>query len=373
MNSKNLPLFPLCFLFAFILTFPFYTKADSVKTANARIFVNGKPFFIKGICYSPSYPGKGGGALVFKFLPDDIKEKDFRLMKEAGINTLRVYEPMFDDFYQYLEQYNMKVIVPVISPGTGTNISSKEALEEYKKEALKNVRKLKNKPGILMWALWNDAPFDPSLTKKYSLKQINDFFREIYKTIKKEDPDHLITGANMINAAKGGNMGYDFLDALGCNTYLGLDQKKEYWKKMHYSGGYARQMIEKLKRYKKDYNKPVFITETGFSTLTKRDKQAEVIESQLQAIGEDLNGVCLFEWIDEWWKAKDPKTQDKEVEDHWGILDGYRNPKPGYEILKTIFTVVPDESQGFPKNIFKNRNPVQSRHTLRPLPRRNGS
>ena len=66
------------FIFLICILFHNYAKADTVIVSNTRIFVNGTPFFIKGMCYNPSYPGKGGGALIFKFLSDDIKEKDFK-------------------------------------------------------------------------------------------------------------------------------------------------------------------------------------------------------------------------------------------------------------------------------------------------------
>ena len=75
--------------------------------------------------------------------------------------------------------------------------------------------------------------------------------------------------------------------------------------------------------------------------------------SDCEIIGEDIAGVCIFEWIDEWWKSGTFEKQDANIEDHWGILTGYREPKPGYEIIKSIYTRTKDNSNGFSRDIFQ--------------------
>ena len=60
-----------------------------VKIENNTMVVNGELFYMKGICYHPVKIGKTKRS--FDNLDDDII-----LMKEAGINTIRVYEPIDD-------------------------------------------------------------------------------------------------------------------------------------------------------------------------------------------------------------------------------------------------------------------------------------
>lgn len=328
----------LVFIFLFILMTTAFASSDSsskVTVSEGKIFVDGKPFFVKGMCYSPSYPGQGGGALVFKFLPEKIREKDFQMMKEAGVNTLRIYEPMFDEFYETAGKYGFRIIEPVLSPGSGTNVKSEKSLEEYKKTAIDHVRKMKKNPCILMWSLWNDAPFEPSIVKKFGIGKVNDFFFEIYKAVRKEDPDHPVTGANM-SSREGFELGVEFLDVIGFNDYLGLDYSNQAWTQGLFSMPHARQALEKLLLLQKRSGKPVLITEIGVPTVKRSVKQGLALSRQL-GLARHLAGVCVFEWTDEWWKSGDRRTRDPNVEDNWGILDGYRNPKPGYAAVKEAF------------------------------------
>ena len=62
---------------------------DLVKISGNRIVVNDSPYFIKGVCYHPV--SKGDTKRSFDFL-----DKDLALMREAGINTIRLYEPVDD-------------------------------------------------------------------------------------------------------------------------------------------------------------------------------------------------------------------------------------------------------------------------------------
>jgi O-antigen biosynthesis protein len=330
------------------------TKASVVTTKKDRIYVNGKLFFVKGICYSPSYPQRGAGALMFKFLPEDVKKKDFQMMKEAGVNTLRIYESMFDDFYDYANKYGFKVIEPVIYPGLFTNCRDDKALEEYKTQALQRVNLMKDNPAILMWSLWNDMPFNgkPNLVEKFGKSRVDRFFREIYEAIKQIDRNHPVTGANMLNVSHGYDVGFRFLDVIGCNSYAGLDYSPQGWTQIRFSRPHARKAVSRMSSFAWRFDKPVIITEIGCSTYREYDKQGKIVEKQLKAVGEKLAGICLFEWTDEWWKAGNQNVQDNHIEEHWGLLDGYRSAKPAYGVVKKCFSATRTESKGFSEKLF---------------------
>ena len=74
---------------------------------------------------------------------------------------------------------------------------------------------MKDNPAILMWSMWNDAPFyKTNIVKKFGKEKVNAFFKEIYDAIKSIDKNHPVTGANVINIKTGWNMGFDFLDVI---------------------------------------------------------------------------------------------------------------------------------------------------------------
>ena len=62
---------------------------DVVTISGRQILVNDSLYTIKGICYH-SVP-KGSDSRSFNYLTEDLV-----LMVEAGINTIRVYEPIDD-------------------------------------------------------------------------------------------------------------------------------------------------------------------------------------------------------------------------------------------------------------------------------------
>ena len=78
---------------------------DVVSTQGRQIMVNGSPYFMEGVCYHPV--PKNATKRSF----DNI-DQDLALMKEAGINTLRVYEPIDQvEILDKIENAGMKVVI----------------------------------------------------------------------------------------------------------------------------------------------------------------------------------------------------------------------------------------------------------------------
>lgn len=65
-------------------------EMDIVSIAGRKVMLNNEPYFIKGICYHPV--PIGSDQRDFSSLDEDLQ-----LMLEAGINTVRVYEPIDDE------------------------------------------------------------------------------------------------------------------------------------------------------------------------------------------------------------------------------------------------------------------------------------
>ncbi|MDG2073861.1 MAG: hypothetical protein P8J28_04695, partial [Polaribacter sp.] len=87
MKFKNSFIYILFVLIAYSCS----TKEEHiVKVFKRQILVNDAPYLIKGICYHP-VPKGSPNKRDFSSLKEDIL-----LMKEAGINTIRVYAPIDD-------------------------------------------------------------------------------------------------------------------------------------------------------------------------------------------------------------------------------------------------------------------------------------
>src|SRR6056300_1747748 len=95
------------FLFT-ILLFSMYSLGIEVKIKDSKMIVDGQAFYMKGICYHPVKIGKTKRS--FETLAEDLI-----LIKEAGINTIRVYEPIDD--IKVLDKIHNAGIKVVISFG----------------------------------------------------------------------------------------------------------------------------------------------------------------------------------------------------------------------------------------------------------------
>jgi len=319
-------------------------KKTGFTIRNRRIYKDNKLFYIKGIGYGIEYPMVNGGMGDYHKIPASVFEKDFKMMAEAGINVIRTYEPLNKYLLDLALKYHIFVVENICYPTGLTDFSSYLHRNVLLESAIETVYRHKNHKAILMWSIWNDAPWiwavggSPFLEQKFST--VNDFLKKIYHEIKKIDPEHLITASNVIGY-KGSELGFDFLDVLGFNEYLGgMDC---------YVQEDADSSIKKLVSISKKYDKPVVIWETGCSTYVNNLHQDKIIYNQIKTVGENLAGVTIFQWADGWNKAGSKDVLDFHIEEHWGILTGYRKEKDGFKLVKKIFHQIPTESKGYKK------------------------
>src|SRR5881296_3290913 len=77
----------------------------------SRLYLDGNPFPIRGVAYSPTPIGKTPGPLLQ--LSGCLYARDFPLAARAGINTIRVYSripPGEAPFWQALEKSNLYLL-----------------------------------------------------------------------------------------------------------------------------------------------------------------------------------------------------------------------------------------------------------------------
>ena len=305
-----------------------------------QLIVDNNPYIIKGVVYSPVPIGQNH---TYDFWSDSRKPYmlDGKLMKDAGINTIRVYQPGKDvrnTKEMIRDLYNIFGIRVAIGHWLGfwenPNYADPLFRERVKKDVLDMVKTYKDEKGILLWILGNENnvsfSFGPQSTNLWTtdeIEQLTDpflkrqararfyysFVNEIAREVHKIDPNHPVVLANAeltdIDVAR--EVTPD-IDILGCSIYRG----KSF-------GSFFREAQIKFK-------KPVIMTELGCdrydALLEKEDQaiQAEFIEAELKEVQKNTfagNGVgnsigCfVFEWTDEWWKFKEDDAE------RWGIHD----------------------------------------------------
>ncbi|MBN2830765.1 MAG: hypothetical protein JXL82_00585 [Candidatus Omnitrophica bacterium] len=311
-----------------------------LKNNHYQLIVERKLYIIKGVCYNPVPIGQNH---EYDWWADPNKpwEVDGKLMKDMGVNTIRVYQVNGSPeetkrVIRYL--YEKHGIRTILGNWLGfwefpcPFYADKKFQKRIKEEVLEMVRAYKDEPGVLMWVLGNENNYsclghvkpwgseeidkepDPAKQKAMRTKIYYSFVNDIAREIKKIDKNHPV--------------------ALGNGELVGLEFAKEYAPDIDivaciiYRGKTFGNLFNSLRL---TFDKPIFISEFGADAydayLNKEDQnmQAFFLELQWRQIYENLAGNqkgagnCLggaiFEWSDEWWK------HDEHNPDSWSVHD----------------------------------------------------
>lgn len=310
-------------------------KIDTVQVSERQILVNNNPYIIKGICYHP-VPKGSGNVRSFSTLKQDL-----RLMKEAGINTIRVYEPIDD--IQVLDQLAEAEIRVII----GFGYSQNGKFDMVSGTFIEYVNKYKNHKAILMWELGNEYNYHPKWFNN-DLKSWYKALNDAATLIHENDSNHPVTTAHG-----------DLPDSLA----LALSPNIDVWGMNVYRWDKPATIY---KEWEAVSEKPMYLSEAGgdsYMTISKdgyqkgenQKAQADANANILKEVFENTrigSGVALFSFTDGWWKAGDKNTQDpggwapnssgvpydgSPNEEYWGIVDIDRNKKQTFNVVKKAY------------------------------------
>jgi hypothetical protein len=329
-----------------------------------KLFVDAKPFLIKGVTYDPSRVGEapddgslkewttqdtnGNGIIDSPYETwvdkngnnvqdsDEPVVGDFALMKEMGVNCIRRYhqphEPDKKVLRELYDNYGIMTMMGdflgkyAIGSGADWEIGTDYRNEEQQKAMLESVLKMvndhKDEPYILMWVLGNENVYGVACNADKDPEAFFTFVNQVAKKIKEVDPSRpvAIASGDLLYVDLFGRLCPD-VDIFGTNAYRGK-----------YGFG-------AMFRDVKDFTgKPVMLTEYGVSSLANgftheegEAYQAEYYEGTWKDMlanragygeGNALGGVA-FEWLDEWWKAYEPAVHDERGQFIGPFLDGY--------------------------------------------------
>jgi len=343
-------------------------KLVQYENKHWQLLVDDKPYIIKGMSYSPCKVGLSPDAGTYSVQRDwmyhdfnnngkpdgpydtwvdknrnNKQDKDepvvgdFQLMKEMGVNTIRLYhhgynKNLLKDLY---ENYGIMVLMGdflgMYATGSGagwyegTDYTNPVHCQNMLESVKDMVMEYKDEPYVLMWVLGNENNYGEvgDTTKvgsgcraKEQPEAFYKFVNEAAKLIKSLDPYQ-----RPVAICNGDILYLDYfakdcpdVDVFGANAYRGP----------HGVGTSFWQDIQDM------CDKPAMITEYGCSSYGKgfsleeaEDLQAEYhkynwldiyYNSCGYGVGNSLGGV-VFEWVDEWWKAGPPPEFDPSVQD----------------------------------------------------------
>lgn len=307
---------------------------SKVTTSNRQILVDDVAYIIKGICYHPV--PKGENKRSFNNLDQDLS-----LMKEASINTIRVYTPIEDKMVlDKMHEAGLKVII-----GIGYNQDGN--FDMLSGTYLNYISKFKNHPAILMWELGNEYNYHPEWfdgEMKNWYAALNDAAGKIHQL----DKNHPVTTAHG-----------EIPDSLALKMSPNID----VWGMNVYRWDNPESIFDEWKAVS---NKPMYLSEAGADSYMSIAKdnyekgsneiaQADATINILDGVfkRQDIcSGVTLFAFVDELWKAGNNDKLDPggwapnssgvpydgtPNEEYWGIVDINRNTKKAYYILKNKY------------------------------------
>jgi len=308
-------------------------KPPEITFKDGFFHINGEKYFIKGIGYSPYRPGQTPGNSVSL----ELVEEDFRRIKEAGFNTVRMWDMLSDGQLELAAKYGLNVIqATYLQPNVDFSYSG------FTKTAHAKVRymckKNKDASSIIMYLVMNE-PHSQSVAES-GVDLTVGLYEDLVKIAKSEDPKRPVSMANAFWTLW---LDQSMWDVVCFNTYSYCPPADEI--------GYEA-FVRNLKRIHAP-DRPFVVTEMGLSVSPtgkncyggfSEEGQAEgLVENFRGLINAGACGGCIFEWNDEWWKGGDPSSHNDHAEEWFGIVgieskEGEKGrPRKAYYALKEEF------------------------------------
>lgn len=278
-----------------------------IEVSNAQLLLNGQPVRLGGGNRVLDYPGLGS------MEPDWLIEKDFKLMKEAGMEFQRLthYTPS-QYFYDLADRYGMLIVTEVGNwQLTPTQLDNDTIRATFKQQFQEMVERDWNHPSVIAYSMGNEYRSDEPAGQRWT-KDMIAYAREL-------DPTRLYTFAsNRLNAKpeKPADEASQYVDFISANIY----------------GGHGRTLDHIHKLYP---DKPILISEWGVRSDT--DKGAGWPAQHVADVVSEIR-KRPFVIGAAWWTYNDYRSRYYNTNPNgyrpWGLVGPDRSVRPAYEVYQ---------------------------------------
>jgi GT2 family glycosyltransferase len=299
---------------------------------SSRVEVTGKflsagqeKFLLRGVSYGTFAPDARGE----QFPALSQVARDFALMRQYSINTIRTYTTPSLALLDEAHRAGLRVMVGLPWSQHVAFLDDANASRAIRNDVVATVKRLRDHPAVLMFALGNEIP--AAVVRWHGQARIERFLRELHADSKAVAPQSLLT---YVNFPPTEYLELPFLDVCAFNVYLHreADQRRYLARLQHVAG-----------------NLPLLIAEAGADSIREGlDGQAALTAMQIRAaFSEGACGAVAFAWTDEWWRG------GSEVSDwNFGLVDRDRRHKPAAAAVARVFADAPfpeSERRTWPK------------------------
>jgi glycosyltransferase involved in cell wall biosynthesis len=282
------------------------TASKKPKVQGRFLEVNGERFWVKGVTYGTFRPNEDGEPFPTR---SQVRE-DFLRMREAGVNTVRLYTSPPDWLADTAADLGLFLFPDICWGPRRCDFDYPERIKFLHQWVREQSRRLAQHPAILLFSLGNEIP--PLITRWYGARRIETFLREVNEIVKEEAPDCLTT---YVNHPPTEYLTLPFLDVISYNVYLEREPE-------------MRAYLARLQALANE--KPVLLAEIGLDSQKHGEEtQAKFLDWQIRAAFEKgLCGVTVYGWTDEW------AIFQSDIEGwSFGLTTAKRKPK---EALKNV-------------------------------------
>lgn len=289
--------------------------ASTLKIKGDKFYLDGSPFFINAVGYAPWRPGQWPGT---DKVDPKIVEYDFKMIKEAGFNSIRTWEALEEKELALALKHNLYVIQGIwIDPN---HDFSDRQWQDMQIDRIKEVVSYSKRfPNVLFYLIITEPTTKAVLYTGED--ETKEFFKRIINTVHKIDKRFV----SMDSWIPLGFLDHSMWDIVTFNAFMFTPESIN---KVLGFEGYVRFIKE---NYAKD--KPLFIGETGgfsvsekrtgtlsFGGNTEEEQSRGNIDSIKACINAGAAGVCTVSWIDTWHYPGEPDVHNNEPWEWDGII-----------------------------------------------------
>lgn len=274
----------------------------------AKFFFEGdRKFFLKGTTYGPFRPDANGDYLP----PVEKVRADFTLMREMGVNLLRIYHVPPKWFLDECAAHGLRVMVTVPWAEHVEFLNNRKIRSTVVNTMREAVSKNRGHPAIFGYLVGNEIP--TTMVRWLGARRVTEFVERLINVAREIDPRPLYSYASYPPTEYLLPQNVDFYTF---NVYLHRQEDFDRY-------------LARLQNLAED--RPLIMGEFGMDTIRHtEEEQAEMLGWHVDSVVRGGGaGTIIFSWTDEWF------TGGAEITDWaFGLVTRDRKPKRAYEVLR---------------------------------------
>lgn len=286
------------------------SNSQPVRVRAKFFFEGDKKFFIKGVTYGPFAPDAEGE----HFGNPEKARIDFELMREAGVNLVRIYYVPPRWFLDLCQEFGIRALISIPWAEHLEFLNDRSIRNAAKKAVREGVAKNAGHPAVFGYLVGNEIP--TTMVRWLGARQVTEFVEQLITIGRHEDPNALFSYASYPPTEYLLPQNSDFVTF---NVYL------------HRQDDFDR-YLARLQNLADD--KPLILGEFGMDTIRHpEEEQAEMLRWHIESVVRGgLAGTIVYAWTDEWFRG------GMEILDWaFGLVRRDRTKKPAFETVKRLF------------------------------------